>query len=312
MRAASSIVVLFAAAGAHGACSGNEQARTFEAGRDTGTVMLADAMLPYVVEGAGRPCLVIGSSLYYPRTFSSRFKSQLRCVYLDQRGFVAASNARTDGTLGIEGVVADIADARQFLGLDRFVLIGHSVNGLIALAYARQYPERVTHVIAIGAPPEYTSRFTASIEPFWDSQASAGRKAAHEQNRRGLSQDSLAKLTPSDAFVTSYVANTARYWADSSYDGRWLWEGIELNMARVGELFDLERPFSFSGDTGRVDTPVFIALGRLDFAVPYTGWDGFRGPFPDLTVHIFDRSGHTPQLEEQAEFDERILTWLAR
>jgi proline iminopeptidase len=312
MRLASQIVAVLLAAGTHVACSGSERDQSLEAGRDTGTVMLSNAQLPYVVEGSGRPCLVIGSRLYYPRTFSSRFRSELRCVYLDQRGFVAGSDARADGTLGIEGVVADIEDARRALGLDRVVLVGHSIHGLIALAYARRYPAHVTHVIAIGGPPEYTERLSASLEPFWTSQASPGRKAAHELNVRRVSRDSLATLTPSQAFITTYVTNAATYWADSTYDGRWLWDGIELNMTRVGEIFDLERPFSFTGDTVRIETPVFVALGRLDFAVPYTLWDDFRGPFANLTVHVFERSGHTPQLEEPDAFDERVLAWLTQ
>ena len=273
---------------------------------------LADAALPYVVEGTGQPCLVIGSRIYYPRTFSDRFKSQLRCVYLDQRGFVPGAEARSDGVLGIEGVVADIEAARQALGLDRFVLIGHSIHGLIVTAYARRYPEHVSHVIAIGGPPEWTSAFTGSTGAFWDKHASAGRKAAHERNWASLSQDSLAKLPAAEAFVTTYVANAARYWADSTYDARWLWEGVRLNMARVNEMYDVQRPFSFAGDTGRVSTPVFVALGRLDFAIPYTTWDNFRGPFGNLTVYVFDRAGHTPQLEDSTAFDDQILGWLAR
>lgn len=63
--------------------------------------------------------------------------------------------------------------------------------------------------------------------------------------------------------------------------------------------------------TRQVETPVFVALGRLDFAVPFTLWDDFRGPFANLTVHIFERSGHTPQLEEPTDFDERALAWLS-
>jgi pimeloyl-ACP methyl ester carboxylesterase len=30
----------------------------------------------------------------------------------------------------------------------------------------------------------------------------------------------------------------------------------------------------------------------------------------DLTVHVFEKSGHTPQLEQPAEFDRVLLEWL--
>src|SRR2546425_402485 len=52
---------------------------------DSGRIVLRTATLRYVVEGQGSPCIVYGVHLLYPRTFSQRFNSQLRCVYLDNR-----------------------------------------------------------------------------------------------------------------------------------------------------------------------------------------------------------------------------------
>jgi len=57
--------------------------------------------------------------------------------------------------------------------------------------------------------------------------------------------------------------------------------------------------------------PVFLALGRFDYLVaPALAWEPYRVLFRDLTVRIFDRSGHTPQLEESAAFDAELLAWL--
>src|SRR5438552_631498 len=91
-----------------------------------------------------------------------------------------------------------------------------------------------------------------------------------------------------------------------------LWKGVVVNVPLVAQQFDASRTFSFAADTAAVSVPVFIALGRYDFAVPYTTWEGFRGPFRDLTVHIFDGAGHYPQLEAAAEFDQQLLAWLRR
>lgn len=43
--------------------------------------------------------------------------------------------------------------------------------------------------------------------------------------------------------------------------------------------------------------PVLLALGRMDFVVPPTLWDGRGQAFAQLTKRVFLRSGHTPQLE---------------
>jgi len=142
--------------------------------------------------------------------------------------------------------------------------------------------------------------------------ASTGRKAADEMSRASLTRDSLAKLTPGDAFIARYVARAAHYWKDSTYDASPLWKGVVVNVPLVAQQFDASRTFSFAADTAAVSVPVFVALGRYDFAVPYTTWEGVRGPFRDLTVHIFDGAGHYPQLEAAAEFDQQLLAWLRR
>jgi proline iminopeptidase len=59
------------------------------------------------------------------------------------------------------------------------------------------------------------------------------------------------------------------------------------------------------------DRPVFLALGRYDFLVaPPSTWEAIRPKFRDLTVRVFERSGHTPQYEEAALFDAELLRWM--
>ena len=60
-----------------------------------------------------------------------------------------------------------------------------------------------------------------------------------------------------------------------------------------------------------LDRPVFLALGRYDFLVaPPSSWDAVKSHFKDLTVRIFEKSGHTPQYEQSALFDSELLTWM--
>ena len=39
-------------------------------------------------------------------------------------------------------------------------------------------------------------------------------------------------------------------------------------------------------------------------------WDPFRPKFHDLTVRVFERSGHWPHYEEAALFDGELLGWM--
>ena len=51
--------------------------------------------------------------------------------------------------------------------------------------------------------------------------------------------------------------------------------------------------------------------GRYDYLIaPPSAWDPLRDKFNDLTVRVFERSGHTPQFEEPELFDAELLSWL--
>uniref|UniRef100_A0A3B3T5E1 Abhydrolase domain containing 4, N-acyl phospholipase B n=1 Tax=Paramormyrops kingsleyae TaxID=1676925 RepID=A0A3B3T5E1_9TELE len=67
----------------------------------------------------------------------------------DLLGFGRSSRPHfpSDATLAEEQYVSSIEQWRQAMGLERMILLGHSLGGYLATAYAIQYPERVTHLI---------------------------------------------------------------------------------------------------------------------------------------------------------------------
>lgn len=103
-------------------------------------------------------------------------------------------------------------------------------------------------------------------------------------------------------------ADAARRWYDPEYDEGPLMAGAPVNMPVLSELFG--QPFTLFDDNQRLEPPAFLALGRHDYGVPPTSWDNQRDHFRDLTVAVFERSGHTPQVEEAAAFDKLVLDWL--
>jgi proline iminopeptidase len=268
----------------------------------SGTIDVPGAHLPYVVVGRGLPCITYGSELYYPRVFSQVFADALQCAHVAERGFVPGATRRDGVPFGVSEAVADIELARQQLRLERFVMVGHSIHGLVALAYAAKYPEHVTHVVAIGGLPSLPTNGD-SVRAYRARQFSAGRRAQHDKNRLAL--DSLTRAHPGRRVVASYVANGALYWADSTFDSTPLWSGVAINDALVTDLQTTPFQWDLSGDPIKV--PAFVALGVHDYVVPPTVWKGVRTPFASLTIRVFDRAGHTPQYENATDFDREVL-----
>ena len=85
--------------------------------------------------------------------FGQRAADRYRLVALDQRGH-GDSQWAPDGDYTRESFVADVEAVRQQLGLDRFILIGHSMGGLNAVEYTFQHPERVRALILVDVGPE--------------------------------------------------------------------------------------------------------------------------------------------------------------
>lgn len=279
---------------------------------DSGTILTGEFRLRYRIEGTGRPAMVVGSAVYYPRVFSGNLRQHLRLVFLDHRGF-APSPGNVDTTaFALDRLVDDVERARQALGLGRIAVIGHSGNAFIALEYAKKHSANVSHVIMIGIAPDLSVASAEASEAYWQESVSPERKAALRDNLRHLPDEELAKLPPGERFIRSYVRNGPRAWYDFRFDASSLWAGVEVNMEMFSHVWGtVFRNIDITQGLSAFDRPVFVALGRYDFIVaPPSSWDRMRPKFRDMTLRVFERSGHTPQYEEPELFDAELLRWI--
>ena len=272
-----------------------------------GSVPMPGWSATYVTEGEGRPCIVISLRNYHPRSFSSRFKGALRCTFVDARFSVPEAPVDPKDPYTVAAAVEDLEAARKAMGMARFVLVGHSIQGSIALAYALRYPQHVSHVIAIGAVPGMSPALGALAKDNWERNASPERKASYEEAQKAF-KAAAPGLKPAEQPPAMIRADAAKRWYDAEYDERPLMVGAPFNMPVISELFG--QPFTLFPSGERVEPPTFLALGRHDYVVPPTAWDGLSAHFRDLTLVLFERAGHTPQVETAAEFDEMVLSWL--
>lgn len=278
-----------------------------------GSVRVDGGVLRYVCEGAGVPALVIGSAVYYPRVFSPRLREYLRLIFADTRHFATGGWASGSGELSLRTYLDDVERIRASLELDRVVLIGHSHHGSLAVEYAKRHPERVSHIVLIGSPPVDVPSTMTAAEMYWQQHASRQRKAALQDNLAAVRAEEEKGLTPEQAYVRRYVAEGPRYWYDLNYNASKLWDGVPLNM----DVINVFRTFFAEGyemrcNPDQLTAPVLVAVGRYDYAVPPTLWTARQTALPNLSLRLFEYSGHTPQLEEPHAFDEVLLDWLGR
>jgi len=300
-----------------GACSQSESGDANQqqiSHADSGDVAAGRFHLRYTIEGTGTPTIVIGSSVYYPRVFSQNLRQHLRMVFLDHRGFAPSPGPVDTTAFALDSILDDVERVRQELALGRVAVVGHSGHAFMALEYAKKYPENVSHVVMIGIAPVFGAENAERIEQNWQETASVERKAAMEAALARVPDEQLAQLPPGEAWARAYIRNAPRIWYDAQFDATPLFEGVEANMDMINHVWG--RTFAEIDVTrglNALDRPVFMALGRYDFLVaPPAVWDPIRPIFRDLTLRVYERSGHTPQYEEAALFDQDLLDWLSR
>ena len=279
---------------------------------NSGTIEIDGFKLNYRIEGHGPDTLVIGSSTYYPRSFSQELRNSLRLIFIDWRGF-AEPPAFESPAPTFDTLLDDIDHLRQTLGLKKCIIIGHSAHGLLALEYAKKYPQHVSHVVMIGISPNLSPEHAAMAQRNWDESVWPERKAALAERVHQFSDAELASLPPAERFVKWNVRRAAMSWFDYNFDSSSLWHGITPNMGLLDFFYGVAlRDLDITKGLNTFEVPVFLALGRFDYIIaPAGSWDPIRPKFKDLTVRIFERSGHSPQYEEPALFNAELLNWLS-
>lgn len=275
-----------------------------------GSVQVAGATLAYAIEGAGIPLLVLGSSIYYPRTFSSSLRESCTLVCADLPHFVPLG-AEFDFTRISFDLYSECIDAvRADAGIGRVVVAGHSHHGNVALEYARRRPGAVSHLILIGTPPVDVATTIQSAEQYWGTNATAERKSALQRRRQSTAAEREVSGSLSEAYVRQYVTDAPLYWNDPNYDASWLWRGMSFSMEAVHAFRNLYRSYEIDWNATLRSIPVLVTMGVDDFAVPHTLWSAFVPRLENITFRLLERSGHTPQLEEPDAFNRILLSWL--
>lgn len=114
---------------------------------------VASGRLSYLDHGNGSPTVflhALGRDAEDWRPVVERMASGRRCLVFDLRGH--GESTRTE-RYSYESLTADLVEAADALGLDRFTLIAHSVGAVIGWLYAQSQPERLSAFVSEDTGP---------------------------------------------------------------------------------------------------------------------------------------------------------------
>jgi pimeloyl-ACP methyl ester carboxylesterase len=116
-------------------------------------VVIDNQVVHYEVFGRGRPVVFLhgwlGSWRYWFPTMEV-VSDHFRTYSFDFWGF--GDSRRRDTQISIKDYSDQVVRFLDELGIEKAILVGHSMGGMVALKAAITHPERITQVATVGAP----------------------------------------------------------------------------------------------------------------------------------------------------------------
>ena len=274
----------------------------------SGSLDVPNALFEYTAEGNGNPMVLFtGGENVGQKFFPKELKDNFILIHADPSNI----DSTVVSEMTFNDILDDIEKLRVSIGVEKIGILGHSMFGLLPLEYALKYPNNVSYVISTGSSPYFNKAFREAGRKYWEEEASDTRKDIREKNREELKEFDMSTLSPSQQFITSYIANTPLRFYDPNFDQSSFWESVELNMTFLSHYWGtLMKDFDNSENYKNLTSPVLVLTGKYDFGAPYFLWDEYDSINPNITLKVYEQAGHNPFLEYPEEFTKDVLEWV--
>ena len=236
-------------------------------------------------------------------TYGGLASEGYRIVSYDQRG-----NGDSDSgePYSHAQFIADAEETRKRLDLGRIVVAGGSYGGFLTLEYALRYPENVAGIILRDTAA--SNRFGATSK---ERALASGLPNITEEMMDRLFEGRVAS---DQEFHDLFAAIEPLYWVGASKEDQ------EAHLAAIrfrhethNYAFSINQPrFDLVSRLHEISVPALVLVGRHDWITPLEASEEIAANIPDSRLVIFERSGHSPQIEEREKFLGEVRTFLKR
>ena len=255
---------------------------------------------PVIITHHGAPGL---GSRAEPRASFGRLADEYRVLAFDARG---SGQSEGKGEFSHEQWAADIDGLREWIGAETIVIAGGSYGGFMAMEYATRYPDRVAAVVL--------------------RDTSADNSNGHLARENALASDrvkiDMEKFDRIDVGQVRDNDDLRDCWREilPLYDFVYDPESVERKVAATPYRYEAHN-YAFSVNLPQYDlkpllpsisVPMLITVGRTDWITPVTCSETIARLVPNSTMVVFEKSGHSPQIEEAEAWTQTVRDFLHR
>ena len=251
----------------------------------------------YDCYGSGTPIVFLhpwttNGNIWYYQVFN--FATTNRCVVIDHRGMGRSDKPASGYT--IPEHASDVAAVLDALKIDRAVMVGNSIGGMIVLQFNLDYPERVIGNVIISsgtglfdaqdpkaikeAAAAYESNYLGTFDGNLENSISARSKREKPEILEVMKAHLRIETFPRHVFTSSF----------NDPQGLFQWNiGPRLKEIRK---------------------PTVVYAGEEDFGIPMEKNKFLADNIPGARLVALKDIGHFYQLERPAEFNAELRKFL--
>jgi proline iminopeptidase len=285
-------------------------------------VDVGDATL-YVEEHGQGPAIVLLNggpgtthNMFHP--WFGRAAGFSRVIYYDQRGTGRSDFEPGGDGYSVDQAVADLDRLRAELGLERWIVLGHSYGGFLAQYYTLRYPERVAGLVLVGASPnmwEYRERsrvFSLMPREQLDRVLEVRREVSAWSQEADLTERQASALSVYNAFLNGDWKRQYFYRPTQDEVARIALHGWKPDpdglRSQINASMD---PVDLTGAFVGNPIPTLILEGRWDLTWAQDKATALHANHPGSELAMFERSAHSPFMDEPEPFFETLEAFVA-
>ena len=240
-----------------------------------------------------------GSNLHTFDQLADRLRRDWRVIALDQRGH-GDSDWASDGYDG-ERFVADFTDFASAAGLGRFSLLGHSMGGLVAMAYAAANPEAVERLVIVDIGPEIGREGTESVR----------RQTVEAPEEFDSLEDVYSFLRAADPEPPDGMLRyRAKYGARRFENGKWGWKYDRALRSPSGQS-RLPDPEVLWAALASIPCPTLVVRGERSQVLDAAVADRMERTLPHGRSVEVENAGHRITLDNLDGLEREVRAFLS-